>query len=95
MLPVTHGIAYTRLQVLLYASMLFAVTLLPFVIGMSGWLYLSAAVVLGARFVWYAWALWRRRDDRLAMPMFVYSITYLFGLFSALLGDRFLRLLVA
>jgi len=92
MLPVTHGIAYTRFQVLLYAAMLFAATLLPFAIGMSGWLYLTAAIVLGGRFVWQAWGLWRSCDDRRAMPMFVYSITYLFGLFAALLVDHFLRM---
>ena len=95
MLPVTHGVAYTRFQVLLYAIVLFAVSLLPFAIGMSGWLYLSAAALLGARFVWYAWVLWSRRDNRYAMPTFVYSITYLSGLFAALLADHFLLMLLS
>ena len=90
MLPVTHGPAYTRLQILLYSLALLAVTLLPFAIGMSGWPYLIAAAVLGGRFVWMTWRLYRTGSDALAMPVFVYSIVYLFLLFSALMVDHYL-----
>jgi protoheme IX farnesyltransferase len=90
MLPVTHGIAYTRLQILLYTVMLAAVTLLPFAIGMSGPLYLAAAVLLNFRFIWLAAGLYRGPDNRLAMPIFLYSITYLFALFAALMADHYL-----
>jgi heme o synthase len=86
MLPVTHGVAFTARRVLLYTVALWVVSLLPFVIGMSGWLYFAAAVVLGARFVWMARAL--RHDLRLAMPTFRYSIVYLFALFAVLLADH-------
>jgi protoheme IX farnesyltransferase len=87
MLPVTHGVAFTAGRVLGYTLLLAGVTLLPFFIGMSGWLYLAAAVPLGARFIAMAWRL--RRDAALAMPTFRYSIVYLFGLFAALLADHF------
>jgi len=63
MLPVTHGVAYTKLQILLYALLLLAVSVLPFAIGMSGILYLAAAVVLGVVFLWYAVRLYLSRDD--------------------------------
>ncbi|HTR58877.1 MAG TPA: heme o synthase [Casimicrobiaceae bacterium] len=89
MLPVTHGSAYTRLQILLYAVVLFAVTLLPYAIRMSGVPYLVAAVALGAGFVGYAIALLRRYSDELARRTFRYSITYLAALFSALLLDHY------
>jgi len=91
MLPVTHGPEYTRLQILLYTVVLFAVTLLPYAIRMSGSLYLAAAVALGAGFVGYAIALVRRYSDELARRSFRYSITYLAALFSALLLDHYLR----
>jgi protoheme IX farnesyltransferase len=91
MLPVTHGPEYTRLQILLYTVVLFAVTLLPYAIRMSGMLYLVAAVALGAGFVGYAIALVRRYSDDLARRSFRYSITYLAALFSALLLDHYLR----
>jgi len=91
MLPVTHGAAYTRLQILLYAVVLFAVTLLPYAIRMSGVPYLIAAVALGAGFVGYAIALLRRYSDDLARRTFRYSITYLAVLFSALLLDHYSR----
>ena len=90
MLPVTHGIEFTRLHILLYTIILIMITLLPFLIGMSGWLYLVAALVLGGRFLWYAARLYFRRDDRLAMPTFGFSIVYLFGLFTALMIDHYL-----
>jgi protoheme IX farnesyltransferase len=90
MLPVTHGVAFTRLHILLYTIILLLVSLMPFLIGMSGGLYLAAAVVLGGRFLWYAGRLYLRRDDRLAMPTFGFSIVYLFGLFAALMVDHYL-----
>jgi len=90
MLPVTHGNEFTRLHVLLYTLVLFAATLLPFVIAMSGWLYLAAAVVLGGRFIGYAFSLWRRYSDSLARRTFRFSITYLAALFAALLIDHWL-----
>jgi protoheme IX farnesyltransferase len=91
MLPVTHGAEYTRLQVLLYTLVLFAATLLPFLFGMSGWIYLVAAVALGAVFIGYGVALWRRYSDVLARRTFRYSILYLALLFAALLVDHYLN----
>ena len=91
MLPVTHGAEFTRLQVLLYTLVLFAATLLPFVHGMSGVLYLTAAVMLGAVFCLFAWALWRDYSDALARRTFRFSILYLALLFAALLLDHYLR----
>jgi heme o synthase len=90
MLPVTHGAEFTRLHVLLYTLVLFAGSLLPFVNGMSGGLYLVAAVVLGAWFVAYAWRLWRHYSDMLARKTFRFSIWYLSALFAALLVDHYL-----
>jgi protoheme IX farnesyltransferase len=90
MLPVTHGSAYTRLHILLYTAALIAVTLLPFAIRMSGYLYLASAVALGAVFAAYAVALLRRYSDGLARRTFRYSIVYLAALFSALLLDHYL-----
>ena len=89
MLPVTHGSEYTRLQIVLYTVALFAVTLLPFAIRMSGWLYLAAAMTLGATFIGYAVALRRRYSDELARRAFRYSIFYLAALYSALLVDHY------
>jgi protoheme IX farnesyltransferase len=90
MLPVTHGKRYTRLQVLLYTLILFAVSLLPYVVRMSGALYLAAAVVLGAVFVGYAWRIHRVYSDELAQKAFRFSIVYLAALFAALLVDHYL-----
>jgi heme o synthase len=94
MLPVTHGNQFTRLHVLLYTLVLFAGTLLPFVYGMSGWLYLAAAVLLGGAFIGHAFALWRRYSDRLARKTFRFSILYLSLLFAALLRDHYLGALL-
>jgi heme o synthase len=91
MLPVTHGSDFTRLHVLLYTLVLFAATLLPFAQGMSGWLYLCAAVVLGAGFIMWAWRLWRHYSDALARKTFRYSIWHLSLLFGALLLDHYLQ----
>jgi protoheme IX farnesyltransferase len=90
MLPVTHGSEFTRLQVLLYTLILFAATLLPFIAGMSGPIYLAAAIVLGVMFSGYAWRLWRSYSDALARRTFRFSIVHLTLLFAALLVDHYL-----
>jgi len=90
MLPVTHGRGYTRLQVLLYTLILFAVSLLPYVIRMSGFLYLGAALVLGGVFIAYALRIYLAYNDALAQKTFRYSIAYLAALFAALLLDHYL-----
>jgi protoheme IX farnesyltransferase len=90
MLPVTHGSEFTRLSVLLYTLILFGVSLLPFATRMSGWVYLAAAVLLGARFIGFAWRLYVDYSDLLARRTFRYSIVYLAALFAALLADHYL-----
>ncbi len=90
MLPVTHGNAFTRLQVFLYTLVLFAGCLLPFVVGMSGYLYLFAAVILGLGFCGYGWALLRNYSDALARKTFRFSLIHLSLLFAVLLVDHYL-----
>ena len=90
MLPVTHGAKFTRLQVLLYTIILFACTLLPFAAGMSGIVYLVAALALGIRFLYYAIRIYIDYSDALAQRCFRYSIVYLAALFTALLVDHYL-----
>ena len=90
MLPVTHGSDFTRLNLLLYTLVLLAGTLLPFIIGMSGWLYLASAVLLGLGFIGHGYALWRNYSDALARKTFRFSILYLSLLFAALLIDHYL-----
>ncbi len=90
MLPVTHGSEFTRLQILLYTLVLFAACLLPFVYGMSSWLYLVVAVALGLGFCLYAWWLWRDYSDALARRTFRFSLIHLSVLFAALLLDHYL-----
>lgn len=90
MLPVTHGSQYTRLQILLYTIVLFAAGLLPFMYGMSSWLYLVAAVILGAGFIAYAIALYRNYSDELSRRTFRFSLWHLSLLFLALLVDHYL-----
>jgi protoheme IX farnesyltransferase len=90
MLPVTHGHRFTRLYVLLYTLVLFASALLPFAYGMSGWLYLAAALALNGVFVGYAVRLYVAYSDALARRTFRYSIVYLAALFAALLADHYL-----
>lgn len=90
MLPVTHGNAFTRLQVFLYTLVLFAGCLLPFVVGMSGYVYLFAAVILGLGFCGYGWALLRNYSDALARKTFRFSLIHLSLLFAALLVDHYL-----
>jgi protoheme IX farnesyltransferase len=90
MLPVTHGVEFTRLQVLLYTVILCIATLLPFMTGMSGLIYLAAAIGLNARFLWYAIVMKVSRRDELPMRVFRFSISYLMWLFLALLVDHYL-----
>ena len=90
MLPVTHGKAYTRLQVLLYTLILFGVSLMPYVVRMSGPLYLVAALALGGAFIGYAARIYLAYSDALARKTFRYSIAYLAALFAALLVDHYL-----
>ncbi|MDL5032828.1 heme o synthase [Pelomonas sp. APW6] len=95
MLPVTHGNEFTRLQIVLYTWILFAATLLPFLIGMSGWLYLASALILGFLFCLHGWQLWREYSEALARKTFRFSILHLSLLFAALLLDHYLLPLMA
>jgi protoheme IX farnesyltransferase len=90
MLPVTHGVEFTRLQVLLYTVILSVVTLLPFIMRMSGLIYLASAVILDARFLWHAVRLKRSERADLPMRVFKFSVIYLAWLFLALLVDHYL-----
>ena len=93
MLPVTHGVEFTRLHILLYTILLVIVTLLPYLTGMSGLIYLAVAVVLGVQFIRHAIALRREgRARQLPMKVFRFSINYLMLLFAALLVDHYLLL---
>ena len=92
MLPVTHGEAFTRLHVFLYTLILLVVSLLPFAVGMSHWIYGLSALILGLIFVFYAYRIWRSYTDALARTTFKYSILYLALIFSALLLDHYLIL---
>ncbi len=89
MLPVTHGVEYTRRFILLYTIILILITVMPYLSGMSGLIYLVTALLLGGRFLWYALRL--KQDDTAALPMrmFRFSITYLMFLFAALLLDHY------
>ena len=89
MLPVTHGERYTKLHILLYTFILLAVSMLPFVIHMSGVLYLVVATGLGLRFIDWAWALWRDSRPHAAIKTFKFSLWYLLWLFVALLADHY------
>ena len=88
MLPVTHGVDFTRVQVLLYTILLVAVSVLPYATHMSGLLYLFGALALGGGFLYHALRL--MRTDAAAMPTFGYSILYLMGIFALLLLDHYL-----
>ncbi len=90
MLPVTHGVAYTRWQILFYTVLLVVVSVLPVVFGMSGLFYLGGALVLGLVFLAYAWKLMDPPDEFFAMKVFNYSIVYLMALFAFLLLDHWL-----
>jgi len=90
MLPVTHGVVYTRWHVLFYTILLIVVTVLPYLTGMSGLFYLGGALVLGAGFLYYAIRLLHPPDEFFAMRVFHYSIVYLMALFAFLLVDHYL-----
>ncbi len=90
MLPVTHGVLFTKVHILLYTLIMFVITLLPFVTRMSGPLYLLGAVVLGLGFLYWAVELLRDRNPRAPMETFKYSITYLMALFLVMLLDHYL-----
>ena len=90
MLPVTHGNEFTRLQVLLYTFILLPACLMPFIYGMSSWIYLIAAVILNLGFIGYAFVLWRNYSDALARKTFRFSLIHLSLLFAALLVDHYL-----
>lgn len=90
MLPVTHGNEFTRLHILLYTLLLMAACLLPFIFGMSSWLYLAVAVLLSLGFIAYAWALYRNYSDQLARQTFRFSLIHLTVLFAAFLLDHYL-----
>jgi protoheme IX farnesyltransferase len=93
MLPVTHGKQFTRLHILLYSLALFATTLLPFIVRMSGFLYLFSALVLSGMFVLHAWRLYKEYSDEQARKLFRFSILYLSLLFAALLLDHWVQLI--
>ena len=92
MLPVTHGVEYTRIQVLLYTVLLLVTSVLPFVFGMSGLIYLAGALGLGGIFIWYALLLKFAPRPGLPMKTFGYSIVYLMGIFTLLLVDHYVKL---
>ncbi|MDZ7661757.1 heme o synthase [Thiohalophilus sp.] len=94
MLPVTHGVQFTRLHVLLYTIIMFGITLLPFATRMSGWLYFIGAIILGGVFLYYAIRMQSDKDTKIAIKTFGYSIVYLMGLFALLLIDHYVPLLL-
>ena len=90
MLPVTHGISFTKFQIILYTIIMLLVSLFPYFVMMSGAFYLVSALVLGSIFLWYAFRLYGDDSNSLAMPTFQYSIYYIFLIFLALLIDHFM-----
>ncbi|MGD2127951.1 MAG: heme o synthase [Lysobacterales bacterium] len=94
MLPVTHGVHFTRWHILFYTILLVIVTTLPYLTGMSGLFYLAGVSVLNAGFLWYAFRLLRENNDALPMQTFGYSIIYLMVLFIFLLADHYLHMLL-
>ncbi len=94
MLPVTHGVQFTRWHILFYTILLIIVTILPFLTGMSGLLYLSGVTVLNIGFLWYALRMLSGKDDSLPMQTFGYSIIYLMLLFVFLLADHYLHFII-
>jgi protoheme IX farnesyltransferase len=90
MLPVTHGVAFTKLQIVLYTIILFLVSLLPYIVLMSGVIYLISALVLSSVFLYYSIKLYLGEGDEYAMKTFTYSIYYIFLIFIALLADHFI-----
>ena len=95
MLPVTHGVLFTKIQILLYTILLFVVTMMPFIVQMSGLIYLAGAIALGIGFIYYAVKLFREEQpNEIAMKTFGYSIFYLSWLFAFLLADHYARLFI-
>ncbi|MCH8057351.1 MAG: protoheme IX farnesyltransferase [Proteobacteria bacterium] len=94
MLPVTHGVQFTRWHILFYTILLIIVTILPFLTGMSGLLYLSGVTVLNIGFLWYVLRMLSGKDESLPMQTFSYSIIYLMLLFVFLLADHYLHLII-
>ncbi|WP_394779006.1 heme o synthase [Undibacterium sp.] len=92
MLPITHGLEFTRFHIWLYTIALFATTMMPYAVHMSGLIYLVSAVILGGIFLWYSWRIYKHYDDILARKTFAYSIVYLSLLFVALLVDHYIKL---
>lgn len=92
MLPITHGIAYTQLQIFLYTLLMSITTILPFLTGLSGLIYLVGALLLDAGFIYWATLLLIKKDDKTALKTFIFSIYYLMGLFIVLLVDHYLRI---
>ena len=90
MLPVTHGVQFTKLQIILYTIILILVSLLPFVVMMSGVFYFISAIILGTIFLYYSLRLFFDKNNEHAFPTFVYSIYYIFLIFAALLIDHYL-----
>ena len=90
MLPVTHGVAFTKLQIVLYTIILFIVSILPYIVLMSGGIYLISAVILSSMFMYYSIRLYFSSDDEIAMKTFNFSIYYIFLIFVALLCDHYL-----
>lgn len=88
MLPVTHGEAYTKINIFLYTVMLVVITVLPYLTGLFGWLYLSASLLLGMRFLYHCWQMWRNKDT--GIKTFRFSIIYLMVLFAIMLLDHYL-----
>jgi protoheme IX farnesyltransferase len=93
MLPVTHGERFARLQVWLYTWLTVAVTLLPFVTGMSGWIYLAGVLALNLRFLYWNWKVWKGRDLATPLASFWFSIRYILLLFLFLLVDHYASLM--
>lgn len=91
MLPVTHGVEFTRLHVLLYTILLLVISVMPYLTGMSGKIYLVGALLLGAGFLYYAIKLNFSKDEKVAINTFAYSIYYLMGMFAFLLIDHYLK----
>ena len=94
MLPVTHGIPFTRIQIMLYTILLVIITVFPYLIQMSGLLYLCGAIVLGGMFLFHAWKLFDDNATKQPIRTFVFSITYLMWLFGIMLVDHYVPVVV-
>ena len=92
MLPVTHGVAFTKLQIVLYTIILFLVSLFPYIVLMSGTIYLTSAIILSSLFLFYSIRLYLSDDDKYAMQTFWFSIYYIFLIFIALIIDHFISI---